>query len=85
MSTFLIKKGFLEVIFGIHIVTTGDSLRKGESSLIIMNHRTHDWMYFSTVLMRSESCISSEKFILKSELKKIPGAGEYLSYLIPKR
>ena len=73
----LYKKGWLEIILGMRFVTTGDSLRKGESSLIIMNHRTHlDWMYFSPVIVRSESSISTEKFILKSELKKVPGAGE---------
>ena len=71
-------KGWLEVILGMRIVTTGDSMPSGDRSLIIMNHRTHlDWMYFWPVLVREECGVSTEKIILKSEIKKLPGAGKW--------
>ena len=60
-------------------VSTGDSMAPGERSLIIMNHRTMlDWMYIWPVLVR-QSSVRTEKIILKSEIKKLPGPGKWSS------
>ena len=60
---------------GVKIRVTGDLIRPKERSLIIMNHRTRlDWMFFWSVVLR-ESSLSAEKIVLKSPLKRIPGAG----------
>ena len=64
------------------VVITGDEIQPNERNLIIMNHRTRlDWMYFWSVLIR-QSGVKTEKIILKSILKKIPGAGMIFTQLL---
>lgn len=68
-------QALLELILGVRVVVTGDAIRKGERSVLIMNHRTRlDWMFFWPVLIR-QSGVRTEKIILKDGLKTIPGAG----------
>ena len=70
-----LTQALLEYMMGLKVVITGDKMYPGERSLIIMNHRTRlDWLYFWSVLIR-QSGVKTEKIILKSLLKKIPGAG----------
>ncbi|KAI0238534.1 Lysocardiolipin acyltransferase 1 [Lamellibrachia satsuma] len=65
----------LEVFLNVRVVISGDRIRPRERNVIMMNHRTRlDWMYFWSVLVR-QSGASTEKIILKSPLKHIPGAG----------
>ena len=62
-------------MLGITPVISGDEVRAGEGSLLLMNHRTRlDWMYLWQLLVR-QSGLRTEKIILKSPLKHIPGAG----------
>ena len=64
------------MLMGIKVVISGDKMKQNERSLIIMNHRTRlDWMYLWSVLLR-QSGVKTEKIILKSPLKHIPGAGK---------
>ncbi|XP_035665785.1 lysocardiolipin acyltransferase 1-like isoform X1 [Branchiostoma floridae] len=65
----------LEMVYGIKVRITGDSIKPGERTLLIMNHRTRlDWMFLWMYLIRRGQ-LSKEKIILKNELRKIPGAG----------
>ncbi|XP_078604244.1 lysocardiolipin acyltransferase 1-like isoform X2 [Branchiostoma floridae x Branchiostoma japonicum] len=64
-----------EMVYGIKVRITGDSINPGERTLLIMNHRTRlDWMFLWMYLIRRGQ-LSKEKIILKNELRKIPGAG----------
>eukprot|EP00058_Branchiostoma_floridae_P007020 XP_002592508.1 hypothetical protein BRAFLDRAFT_57463 [Branchiostoma floridae] len=66
---------FLVMVYGIKVRITGDSIKPGERTLLIMNHRTRlDWMFLWMYLIRRGQ-LSKEKIILKNELRKIPGAG----------
>jgi len=74
---FVTLQALLEKWLGLRVVVTGDQFRSGEQSLIIMNHRTClDWLYFWAVLAR-QSGVDTQKIILKSPLKHIPGAGTW--------
>ena len=74
-SLLLLWQALLELVYGVKVVVTGDCMLPGERSVIIMNHRTRlDWMFFWSVLVR-QSGVCTEKIILKSTLKGIPGAG----------
>lgn len=64
---------------------SGDLMRANEPSIIIMNHRTRlDWMYFWCALVRQPSGVMSEKIILKSTLKHMPGFGRYIALVFSK-
>ena len=68
-------QALLELFLGIKPVITGDEIRPNEANLLMMNHRTRlDWMYLWQLLVR-QSGVKTEKIILKSMLKHIPGAG----------
>ena len=74
---FVVFQALLEYLLGIKMVIGGDEIREGERCIIIMNHRTClDWMYFWSVLVRTGSPFT-EKIILKSDPKRIPGAGKF--------
>ena len=66
----------LERFVKIRIVVTGDEIRGGESSLLVLNHRTRmDWLYLWPVLARQAVGLTGIKIVLKDMLKSIPGAG----------
>lgn len=72
----------LEHFLGMKVVISGDEIRPNEANLIMMNHRTRlDWMYFWSVLVR-QSGVKTEKIILKTPLKHIPGAGKSSSHAL---
>ncbi|XP_078255073.1 lysocardiolipin acyltransferase 1 [Rhinoraja longicauda] len=72
---FTFPVALLEMVLGVRVVITGDGFVPGESSVIIMNHRTRlDWMYLWNCLLRY-SYLRMEKICLKSSLKTIPGFG----------
>lgn len=65
----------LEKIFGVKVVITGDTIRRHEKTLVIMNHRTRlDWMFFFCCVFHCR-VLNRHKITLKSVLKWIPGAG----------
>ncbi|KAI8482737.1 Lysocardiolipin acyltransferase 1 [Branchiostoma belcheri] len=65
----------LELVYGVRVRLTGDVIRPGERTLIIMNHRSRlDWMFLWACLLR-RGHLSKEKIILKTSLKNIPGPG----------
>ncbi|CAH1110213.1 unnamed protein product [Psylliodes chrysocephalus] len=69
-----------QFLFGCNIQVTGDVIRTGEMSLLLMNHRTRtDWNFIWPVVYH---CVEekgklahSTKFILKDPIKHIPGPG----------
>nr|XP_039261111.1 lysocardiolipin acyltransferase 1-like [Styela clava] len=65
----------LEKIFRVKLVITGDTIRRHEKTLLIMNHRTRlDWMFFFCCVFHCR-VLNRHKITLKSILKWIPGAG----------
>ncbi|XP_057664476.1 lysocardiolipin acyltransferase 1-like [Diorhabda carinulata] len=70
----------LEIICDSHVQVTGDAIRTGELSLLLMNHRTRtDWNFFWPTVYH---CVEgkgklahSTKFILKDQIRHIPGPG----------
>ncbi|CAG9855009.1 unnamed protein product [Phyllotreta striolata] len=69
-----------EFLFGCNIQVSGDAIRTGETSLLVMNHRTRtDWNFFWPVLYHSVEgrgkLAHSTKFILKDKIRHIPGPG----------
>ena len=72
---FASPQSLMETFLNIRVIVSGDRIRSRERSVIMMNHRTRlDWMYFWSVLVR-QSGVATQKIILKSALKHIPGAG----------
>ncbi|XP_071796249.1 lysocardiolipin acyltransferase 1-like [Asterias amurensis] len=71
----LLPVALMEIVFGVTVSMTGDTVAANEGSIIIMNHRTRlDWMFFWLVLHR-QSNLRTEKIILKSDPKFMPGFG----------
>ena len=69
-------QSLLEQFVNIRIVVTGDEIRGGEGSLLLLNHRTRmDWLYLWPVMARQAVGLTGIKIVLKSMLKSIPGAG----------
>jgi 1-acyl-sn-glycerol-3-phosphate acyltransferase len=56
---------------------SGDSIAAGESSLIIVNHRTRlDWNFLWSALFHYSAPEShNAKLVLKDQIRKIPGIG----------
>lgn len=74
---------FTEKIFGVKVVITGDTIRRHEKTLVIMNHRTRlDWMFFFCCVFHCR-VLNRHKITLKSVLKWIPGAGKLENLLLP--
>jgi len=72
---FLLCTAFLELVMGMKFRLTGDVMKRGETSLYIMNHRTRlDWMWYWPVLYHYAR-LRKLKIVLKSSLKWIPGFG----------
>lgn len=72
---FQLVTAFMELVCGIRFVITGDALPPHENCLIISNHRTRlDWMFLWSFAMRRLR-LYNYKIVLKSQLKKVPGAG----------
>ncbi|XP_022086040.1 lysocardiolipin acyltransferase 1-like [Acanthaster planci] len=71
----LLPVALMEIVMGVTIMTSGDTLQSDEGSIILMNHRTRlDWMFFWVVLHR-QSTLRTEKIILKNDPKMAPGFG----------
>ncbi|XP_014289944.1 lysocardiolipin acyltransferase 1 [Halyomorpha halys] len=67
----------MEILFGTEFIVSGDKIRPWEHSILIMNHRTRlDWNFLWGAMYYSTSPPSHRlKFILKSPIKRVPGAG----------
>uniref|UniRef100_A0A915K3F2 Phospholipid/glycerol acyltransferase domain-containing protein n=1 Tax=Romanomermis culicivorax TaxID=13658 RepID=A0A915K3F2_ROMCU len=67
---------YLKYISGVECRIHGDKISSNEKAIIIMNHRTRlDWMFFWNALSQMNPwLLTTEKIILKSDLKKIYGA-----------
>jgi len=68
---------YLQFVFGMRFRVSGDQIEIHQPALIIMNHRTRlDWMYFWSALFKINPwLITTSKITLKSQLKRLPGAG----------
>lgn len=72
---YLLACAYMEFLLGIKFRVSGDKFVRGESSLIIMNHRTQfDWMWLWPVLYHYAR-LRSIKIVLKQPLKWVPGFG----------
>ena len=70
------KKYFLEKVFGIKMVYTGNSVETNKKVLFILNHRTrYDWYFFFSFVFHS-NILSRHKISLKAILKWFPGIGD---------
>uniref|UniRef100_A0A914MN45 Phospholipid/glycerol acyltransferase domain-containing protein n=2 Tax=Meloidogyne incognita TaxID=6306 RepID=A0A914MN45_MELIC len=78
----VLPTSLVEWLFGVRIQVLGDGIDPKRPSLIIMNHRTClDWLFFWCALWRIEpSLITTEKIVLKGEVKYLPGAGWAMAY-----
>ncbi|KAL7070783.1 hypothetical protein ACQ4LE_009965 [Meloidogyne hapla] len=78
----VLPSSIVEWLFGVRIHVLGDGIDPKRPSLIIMNHRTClDWLFFWCALWRIEpSLITTEKIVLKGEVKYLPGAGWAMAY-----
>lgn len=70
----------MEILCGCNIQVSGDPIRTGEMSLLIMNHRTRtDWNFvWPTVyhcVQGRGKLAHSTKMVLKDVIRHIPGAG----------
>ncbi|CAH0548943.1 unnamed protein product [Brassicogethes aeneus] len=70
----------LEILCGCNIQVTGDPIVAGETSLIIMNHRTRtDWNFLWPTVYHAVQgpgrLMHSTKFVLKEVIRHIPGPG----------
>ena len=67
----------MRYVGGVKVKVFGDSIDMTEGSIMIMNHRTRlDWLYIWDCLLRFGP-LNKQKVVLKSELKNIPGPGEF--------
>eukprot|EP00096_Caligus_rogercresseyi_P003892 TRINITY_DN1771_c1_g1_i1.p1 TRINITY_DN1771_c1_g1~~TRINITY_DN1771_c1_g1_i1.p1 ORF type:complete len:392 (+),score=100.38 TRINITY_DN1771_c1_g1_i1:76-1251(+) len=66
-----------EWIFDSKVVVSGDHIRSDESSIFIVNHRTRvDWNYLFVGLNKiTFPATNNAKFVLKEEVRMIPGVG----------
>ncbi|CAH1118582.1 unnamed protein product [Phaedon cochleariae] len=70
----------LEILCGCFVQVTGDAIETGETSILLMNHRTRtDWNFFWPTVYH---CVKgkgkyahSTKFLLKDVIRHIPGPG----------
>ncbi|CAK5015435.1 unnamed protein product [Meloidogyne enterolobii] len=78
----VLPTSLVEWLFGVRIQVLGDGIDPKRPSLIIMNHRTClDWLFFWCALWRIDpSLITTEKIVLKGEVKYLPGAGWAMAY-----
>lgn len=84
---FFLMQALLELLCGCEIIVTGDWLIPGETSVIVMNHRTRtDWnfmwpaayhaMYTRGVDNRLSALFHPLKYVLKDAIRHIPGPGQ---------
>lgn len=67
----------MEVFYGVRFYLSGDAIRPGERSLIILNHRNRlDWNFFWGALAHAASPPAHNcKIVLKSGIRKFPALG----------
>lgn len=67
----------IEKVNGVKIRVFGDKV-KSDRSVILMNHRTRiDWLFFWSALFSIDPMLlATEKIVLKSLLKRVPGSGK---------
>lgn len=71
----LFVTSILELVLGMKIRVTGDSIIQNKNNLYFMNHRTRfDWMWIWIYLYHYAN-LNQLKIILKNELKYLPGFG----------
>ena len=68
----------LEVVFGVQTFIGGDQFRPEENSLILLNHRTrNDWNFMWSALFHATHPMAhNAKFVLKEDVKILPGPGK---------
>lgn len=77
----LFYQALYEIVLGVKVSVVGFPGKQDEQSLIIMNHRTRlDWLFAYSFMLRCGS-LRHLKIVLKSGLKKIPGAGKLYIYI----
>uniref|UniRef100_A0A0K2SVC8 Lysocardiolipin acyltransferase 1like [Bombus impatiens] n=1 Tax=Lepeophtheirus salmonis TaxID=72036 RepID=A0A0K2SVC8_LEPSM len=66
-----------ELIFNSKVTISGDYIRSDESSIFVVNHRTRvDWNYlFVGIHKITYPANNNAKFVLKQEVRMIPGVG----------
>ena len=69
----------LEVVFGVQTFIGGDQFRPEENSLILLNHRTrNDWNFMWSALFHATHPMAhNAKFVLKEDVKILPGPGNF--------
>lgn len=78
---FFFYQALYEIVLGVKVSVVGFPGKQDEQSLIIMNHRTRlDWLFAYSFMLRCGS-LRHLKIVLKSGLKKIPGAGKLYIYI----
>ncbi|XP_068240667.1 lysocardiolipin acyltransferase 1-like [Palaemon carinicauda] len=67
----------MEVLYGVRFFMSGDVIRPGERSLLLLNHRNRlDWNFFWGALAHASSPPAHNcKIVLKSGIRKFPGLG----------
>lgn len=73
----LFSQALLELLVGCRIWISGDDIDPSEGSIIIMNHRNRlDWFFLWAAMLHGTKPPAHRcKFVLKSDVKKIPGIG----------
>lgn len=73
----------MEFLFGTKIIVSGDEILPGESSLLVMNHRTRlDWNFlWGAMFYASRRPAHRLKFVLKAPIRHTPGPGKYFFLL----
>lgn len=67
----------MEVVFGVKFFLSGDVIRPGERSVLLLNHRNRlDWNFFWGALAHATAPPAHNcKIVLKSGIRKFPGLG----------
>jgi len=75
--TLIIPQALLEILMGCRVCLSGVDINPDESSLLIMNHRNRlDWFFLWAALLHSSKPPAHRcKFVLKSDVRWIPGIG----------
>ncbi len=66
-------------LLGIRVHVSGDTLRRDESALLLLNHPTHlDWVFGWAGVFQAgwPHAMQNVKFVMKEPIKKVPGLGK---------
>ncbi|CAG7825803.1 unnamed protein product, partial [Allacma fusca] len=67
----------LELVIGCRVHLSGDSIRPEDGAILLMNHRNRlDWFFLWAALLHGvKPPAHRSKFVLKSDVRNIPGIG----------